>query len=147
MTTPGQRPGMALKQAEQAMVRAKSAALKPSGVTLAQYVALVELDRQPGITGAALARACLVTPQAMMVVLKTLEEQGLIVRSPHPRHPSVLELRMTDAGQEALATARRLAEPVERRVLGSFSADELEILGALLTRWAQAFDAARPGRS
>jgi DNA-binding MarR family transcriptional regulator len=83
----------------------------------------------------------------MMVVLKTLEEQGLIVRSPHPRHPSVLELRMTDAGQEALATARRLAEPVERQVLGSFSADELEILGALLTRWAQAFDAARPGRS
>jgi DNA-binding MarR family transcriptional regulator len=147
MTTPGQRPGMALKQAEQAMVRAKSAALKPSGVTLAQYVALVELDRQPGITGAALARACLVTPQAMMVVLKTLEEQGLIVRSPHPRHPSVLELRMTDAGQEALATARRLAEPVERQVLGSFSADELEILGTLLTRWAQAFDAARPGRS
>jgi DNA-binding MarR family transcriptional regulator len=147
MTAPSQRPGMALKQAEQAMVRAKSAALKPSGVTLAQYVALVELDRQPGITGAALARASLVTPQAMMVVLKTLEEQGLIVRSPHPRHPSVLELRMTDAGQEALATARRLAEPVERRVLGSFSADELEILGALLTRWAQAFDAARPGRS
>jgi DNA-binding MarR family transcriptional regulator len=56
MTTPSQRPGMALKQAEQAMVRAKSAALKPSGLTLAQYVALVELDAQPGITGAALAR-------------------------------------------------------------------------------------------
>jgi len=52
------------------MVRAKSAALKPSGLTLAQYVAVVELDAQPGITGAALARASLVTPQAMMVVLK-----------------------------------------------------------------------------
>jgi DNA-binding MarR family transcriptional regulator len=146
-TAPDQRPGRALKQAEQAMVRAKSAALKPSGVTLAQYVALVELDRQPGITGAALARASLVTPQAMMVVLKSLEEQGLIGRAPHPRHPSVLELRMTDAGQEALAAARRLAEPVERQVLGSFSADELEVLGALLARWTQAFEAARPGRS
>jgi DNA-binding MarR family transcriptional regulator len=146
-TAPDQRPGMALKQAEQAMVRVKSAALKPSGVTLAQYVALVELDGQPGITGAALARASLVTPQAMMVVLKSLEEQGLIVRAPHPRHPSVLELRMTDAGQEALAAARRLAEPVERQVLGSFSADELEVLGALLARWAQAFEAARPARS
>jgi DNA-binding MarR family transcriptional regulator len=55
-TAPDQRPGTALKRAEQAMVRVKSAALKPSGVTLAQYVALVELDQQPGITGAALAR-------------------------------------------------------------------------------------------
>jgi DNA-binding MarR family transcriptional regulator len=147
MTTPNQRPGMVLKQAEQAMVRAKSAALKPSGVTLAQYVALVQLDQQPGITGAALARASLVTPQAMMVVLRTLEEQGLIVRSPHPRHPSVLELRITAAGQETLAEARRLAEPVEQQVLGSFSADELKILDGLLTRWAKAFDATRPGRS
>ena len=48
----GQRIGMVLKRAEQAMLRAKSAALKPVGLTLAQYVALTELDRQPGITGA-----------------------------------------------------------------------------------------------
>jgi DNA-binding MarR family transcriptional regulator len=89
------------------VVRAKSAALKPSGLTLAQYVALVELDAQPGITGAALARASLVTPQAMMVVLKALEEHALIVRSPHPRHPTVLELGITDPGREALAAARR----------------------------------------
>jgi DNA-binding MarR family transcriptional regulator len=146
MTTPSQRPGMALKQAEQAMVRAKSAALKPSGLTLAQYVALVELDAQPGITGAALARASLVTPQAMMVVLKALDEQGLVVRSPHPRHPNVLELHLTDAGAEALAAARQLADPLERRVLASFSAAELGVLGALLTRWADAFEEARPDR-
>jgi DNA-binding MarR family transcriptional regulator len=147
MTIPSQRPGVALKRAEQAMVRAKSAALKPSGLTLAQYVALVELDHQPGITGAALARASLVTPQAMMVVLKSLEEQGLIARSPHPRHPSVLELSITQAGHEALAAARDLAEPVERQVIESFSAVELEVLGGLLSRWAQAFEQARPAQA
>jgi hypothetical protein len=66
MPTPAdQRIGMVLKRAEQALLRAKSAALKPAGLTLAQYVAL---DRQPGITGATLARASLVTPQAIMVV-------------------------------------------------------------------------------
>jgi hypothetical protein len=52
----GQRLGRVLKRAEQALLRAKSAALKPAGLTLAQYVALTELDRQPGITGASLAR-------------------------------------------------------------------------------------------
>jgi DNA-binding MarR family transcriptional regulator len=141
MSTPaGQRIGMVLKRAEQAMLRAKSAALKPAGLTLAQYVALAELDRQPGITGAALARACLVTPQAMMVVLKSLEEQGLIVRSPHPRHPNVLELHITDAGFEVLDAGRRRAEPVERRVTDTFSPEELQALAALLTRWIQALD-------
>jgi len=131
---------MVLKRAEQAMLRAKSAALKPAGLTLAQYVALAELDRQPGITGATLARACLVTPQAMMVVLKSLEEQGLIVRSPHPRHPNVLELHITDAGFEVLDAGRRRAEPVERRVTDTFSPEELQALAALLTRWTEALD-------
>jgi DNA-binding MarR family transcriptional regulator len=141
MSTPaGQRIGIVLKRAEQAMLRAKSAALKPAGLTLAQYVALAELDRQPGITGATLARACLVTPQAMMVVLKSLEEQGLIVRSPHPRHPNVLELHITDAGFEVLDAGRRRAEPVERRVTDTFSPEELQALAALLTRWIQALD-------
>jgi len=135
-----QRIGMVLKKAEQAMLRARSAALKPVGLTLAQYVALAELDRQPGITGATLARACLVTPQAVMVVLKSLEEQGLIVRSPHPRHPNVLELRITDTGREILDAARHSVEPVERRVTGAFSLGELEVLGALLTRWIEALD-------
>jgi DNA-binding MarR family transcriptional regulator len=137
-----QRLGMILKRAEQAMLRAKSAVLKPVGLTLAQYVALVELDRQPGITAASLARTCLVTPQAMMVVLKTMEEQGLVSRSAHARHPNVLELRITDVGREALHAARERVLPVERRVLDAFSSKELEALRALLCRFIEAFDAA-----
>lgn len=135
------RLGMILKRAEQAMLRAKSAALKPVGLTLAQYVALVELEHQPGITGAALARASLVTPQAMMVVLKSLEDQGLISRAPHPRHPNVLEVHTTDAGREVLAAARDRVDPVERRLLDAFSAGERVALGALLARWIDALEA------
>jgi DNA-binding MarR family transcriptional regulator len=129
-----------LKRAEQALMRAKGAALKPVGLTLPQYVALSELDREPGVTGAALARASLVTPQAMMVVLKSLEEQGLIARSPHPRHPNVLELRITDAGSEALAAGLERVEPLERRVINAFLPDELEMLNELLARWIEAIE-------
>jgi DNA-binding MarR family transcriptional regulator len=138
---PGQGLGRVLKRAEQALLRAKSAALKPAGLTLGQYVALTELHRQPDITAASLARASLVTPQAMMVVLKSLEEQGLIVRSPHPRHPNVLELRLTDPGREAMDDGRQRVEPVERRVIGAFSPEELDVLAALLTRWIEAVEA------
>jgi DNA-binding MarR family transcriptional regulator len=137
-TTSDQRLGRALKQAEQELLRAKGAALKPVGLTLPQYVALSELDREPGVTGATLARSSLVTPQAMMVVLKALEEQGLITRTPHPRHPNVLELHITGAGREALDAGRQQVQPVERRVVSAFSSNELELLGDLLARWTEA---------
>jgi DNA-binding MarR family transcriptional regulator len=134
------RLGMLVKRAEQAMIRAKSAALKLVGLTPAQYVALVELDQQPGITAATLARACLVTPQAMMILLKTMEQQGLIGRSLHPRHANVLELHMTDVGREALQAARERVDPIEQRVFDAFSAKDLAILRGLLSRFIDAFE-------
>ncbi|HWX05588.1 MAG TPA: MarR family transcriptional regulator [Bradyrhizobium sp.] len=134
-----ERLGMLVKRAEQAMVRAKSAALKSVGLTPSQYVALFELDQQSGITAATLARACLVTPQAMMILLKTMEQQGLITRSSHPRHPSVLELHMTEVGREALHAARDRVDPIERRVFGAFSPKELIAFREFLSRFIEAF--------
>jgi DNA-binding MarR family transcriptional regulator len=133
---------MLVKRAEQAMIRAKSAALKFVGLTPAQYVALVELDQQPGITAATLARTCLVTPQAMMILLKTMEQQGLINRSPHPRHPNVLELHMTDVGREALQAAHARVDPIEQGVFGVFSKRDLGVFRELLSRFIDAFDKA-----
>jgi DNA-binding MarR family transcriptional regulator len=134
------RLGMLVKRAEQAMIRAKSAALKLVGLTAAQYVALVELDQQPGVTAATLARACLVTPQAMMILLKTMEQQDLISRSSHPRHPNVLELHMTDVGREALQAARERVDPIEQHVFDAFSAKDLAALRGLLSRFIDAFE-------
>jgi DNA-binding MarR family transcriptional regulator len=136
-----ERLGMLVKRAEQAMVRAKSAALKSVGLTPSQYVALFELDQQPGITAATLARACLVTPQAMMILLKTMEQQGLISRSSHPRHPSVLELHMTEVGREALHSGRERVDPIERRVFGAFSPKDMTAFRAFLSRFIEAFEA------
>jgi DNA-binding MarR family transcriptional regulator len=134
------RLGMLVKRAEQAMIRTKSAALKFVGLTPAQYVALVELDQQPGVTAASLARACLVTPQAMMILLKTMEQQGLIDRSSHPRHPNVLELHMTDVAREALQAARDRVDPIEQRVFDVFSTKDLAVFRGLLSRFIDAFD-------
>jgi DNA-binding MarR family transcriptional regulator len=77
----------------------------------------------------------------MMVVLKSLDEQGLVARSPHPRHPNVLELHITASGREALDEGRQRVEPVERRVADAFSAEELDLLATLLTRWIEAIEA------
>ena len=134
------RLGMLVKRAEQAMVRAKSNALKFVGLTPAQYVALHELDAQPGITAATLARLCLVSPQAIMILLKSMEQQALIARFFHPRHANVLELHMSDAGREALHAARERIEPMEARVFGAFSAKEIATFREYLSRFADAFE-------
>jgi DNA-binding MarR family transcriptional regulator len=130
--------GKLLKRSELTLLRAKSAAVKTVGLTLSQYVALAELAQRPGLTGAELARACLVSPQAMMVVLKAMEEQGLILRTPHPLHQSVLEIHLTSVGREALSAAGKHAEPIERRITKALSKQELETLRALLLRCIEA---------
>ncbi|MGO9487533.1 MAG: MarR family winged helix-turn-helix transcriptional regulator [Solirubrobacteraceae bacterium] len=133
--------GKLLKRSEQTLLRAKSSALKETGLTLPQYVALAELDQHPGITAAELARACLVSPQAMMVALKGMQEQGLVERHPHPRHRTVLEIHLTAVGREALHTGRELVEPIEQQIAHSMSPAETATLRELLTRCIGALNA------
>src|SRR5436190_1549742 len=91
-----ERLGSHIKRAEQALNATKHAVLKPAGLTVAQYAALLYLAERPGISAAALARACGVTPPTMNTVLKNLQERGLIERTPHEWHKNVLEIRLTD---------------------------------------------------
>ncbi|MEU6016379.1 MarR family transcriptional regulator [Streptomyces sp. NPDC047515] len=111
-----------------------SAALKGTGLTVAQYAALFALADNPGISGAALARTCLVTPQAMAAVLKHLDERGLVVRSAHQRHQKMLETRLTEAGHETLRRADERAVRIERRLADEFTPQEREVLRGLLAR-------------
>lgn len=135
---PEERLGMDLKRVEQELMAAKHAAVKVAGLTVPQYAALFALSGSPGISGAALARACLVTPQAMTVVLKNLEERGLVERTPHQWHRNVLETRLTDEGRNALETADERAVAIERRLAEEFTPEERATLRSLLVRCAEA---------
>ncbi|MEV5603960.1 MarR family transcriptional regulator [Streptomyces sp. NPDC052299] len=139
--TAGERLGLDIKRAEQALMAAKSAALKDADLTVAQYAALLALSDSPGISGAALARACLVTPQAMAGVLKHLEERGLIARSAHPYHQKMLETRLTDAGAAALRSADERAVRIERRIADALTPRERDTLRDLLARCVTAIRA------
>lgn len=132
--TAGERLGADIKRAEQALMAAKSAALRGADLGVAQYAALFALADNPGMSGAALARACLVTPQAMAAVLKHLEERGLIVRSAHPWHQKMMETRLTEAGARTLRLADEQAVRIERRIADEFSPEERDTLRELLAR-------------
>lgn len=132
--TADERLGMDIKRTEQALMAAKSAALKGVGLTVAQYAALFVLAENPGISAAALARTCLVTPQAMAAVLKNLEERGLVTRSAHPWHQKMLETRLTDTGRETARLADEQAVRIERRLADEFTPQERDTLRGLLAR-------------
>jgi DNA-binding MarR family transcriptional regulator len=129
-----ERLGLHIKRVEQELMAAKHAALRPLGLTVPQYVALYTLDDQPGLSAAALARACLVTPQTIATVLANLEAKGLITRQPHPWHRKVVEVRLTQDGRGLLAEADAKAVAIERRIADGFSPEERALLIDLLAR-------------
>lgn len=141
-----ERIGSHLKRAEQALNGAKHAALKPSGLTVPQYAALLRLADNPGMSAAALARACAVTPPTMNTVLKNLRERGLIERTPHEWHRNVLETRLTAEGEKVLADADERAVKVERGLAAEFTEAERDTLIELLGRCVGFLEAARTAR-
>ncbi|MFE3786637.1 MarR family winged helix-turn-helix transcriptional regulator [Streptomyces goshikiensis] len=138
-----ERIGSHIKRAEQALLAAKNGALKPAGVTVPQYAALLWLSEKPGISAAALARLCGVTPPTMNTVLKNLQERGLIERTPHEWHRNVLETRLTEEGDAVMRRADTDAVRVERALAAVFSDEERELLIALLGRCARVLDEQR----
>lgn len=140
---PEERIGSHVKRAEQALLAAKNTALKPAGVTVPQYAALLWLAEKPGISAAALSRLCGVTPPTMNTVLKNLQERGFIERTPHEWHRNVLETRLTEEGRAVMEQADTGAVRVERTLAAAFSAEEREQLVALLGRCAEVLDALR----
>ncbi|MGH3432196.1 MAG: MarR family winged helix-turn-helix transcriptional regulator [Thermocrispum sp.] len=136
-----ERLGSDIKRVEQELMRAKSGAVRPAGLTVPQYAALFVLQDNAGISAAELARKCLVTPQTMTTVLRGLEAAGLVERSQHPWHRNVLETRLTPDGLAALDRADVRAAAIERRLEAEFSSAERDQLRALLARCSQVLTA------
>lgn len=136
-----ERLGFHVKRVEQELMALKHAALRPTGLTVPQYTALLLLDGQEGISGAALARGCMVTPQTMSTILANLQTKGLVERTQHPWHRNVLETRLTEAGRKALDIADAAATTIEERLRAEFTDLEREQLITLLARCSTALSA------
>ena len=119
---------------------AKSDALREVGLTVAQYASLLALRDNPGISGAGLARTCLVTPQASAAVLKTLEGKGLIRRTQDDWSRNTRPNRLTSAGERLVERADALAGAIEQRIFDTFTEAEREKLRELLVRFRGALD-------
>jgi len=118
-------------------------ALRPNGLTSAQLHILAALEREPGISGARLARNCQVTPQTTQVLLRGIEAVGWIVRAKHPENDRILLAELTPAGQRILERSRASLGDTYREMLRGFSGSEIQMLEALLCRCAANLESRR----
>jgi DNA-binding MarR family transcriptional regulator len=112
------------------------ATLRPHNLYGPQYGVLSVLARDPGSSGADLARACNITPQAMNGVLVTLEREGLVERHPHPTHGRILQVTLTEEGQRRLEAAAPAVREIEAAIEASFAPDEIAAIKAWLVESA-----------
>jgi len=97
-------------------------------------------DKSSGLSGAELANRAGVTPQSISTAIGSLLERGLVVRTPHPTHGRVLEVRITAEGTRLLERARAAAKTVEDRALAQLSAEEHDQLSSLIHKVMQTLD-------
>jgi DNA-binding MarR family transcriptional regulator len=105
--------------------------LRDHGLTSPQFGVLSVLVADPGLSAADLARAAMVTPQAINLLIGTLEREGLIRRQKHPTHGRVLQLFPTAAGVQRVHGAYPAVIALEDRIAQHLSPRQL----ATIKQW------------
>jgi DNA-binding MarR family transcriptional regulator len=111
-----------LRQAQAATRLRLERRLADLGVTPPQFAVLTMLKDYPGLSGADLARVALLTPQTVGVIIRNLERNGAIRKTPHPVHGRVLQWTLTRRGGTLLGQCRRHAQALERRLMQGLGA-------------------------
>ena len=96
-----------LRQAQAAARLTLERALDDLGITPPQFAVLTMLRAYPGLSGADLARVALLTPQTVGVIIRNLERDGAIRKTPHPVHGRVLQWSLTRRGGTLLDKSRQ----------------------------------------
>ncbi|UGA46619.1 MarR family transcriptional regulator [Bradyrhizobium quebecense] len=125
-----------LRQAHAASRLSMERALAQLGVTSPQFVVLTMLKAYPGLSGADLARVALLTPQTVSVIIRNLERDGAIRKTPHPVHGRVLQWTLTSHGTALLEKCRHIAQAQERRLAASLDGKSEQIVRQWLSKIA-----------
>lgn len=98
--------------------------LDPLEVAFPEYLCMRVLAKFPGQSNADLARALSVSPQAMNMVLRGLEDRGLVSRPPSVSSGRSLPAQLTREGAEVLARTDAGVQAAERRLMANLTDQE-----------------------
>jgi DNA-binding MarR family transcriptional regulator len=129
--------GYLVKRVQQGLRRRCDAALKPTGLSMAQYAALRALDEHPDASAAELARLCFVTRQSLQELLTGLRTAGLVETVDAPPRGRARALRLTRRGVRQLKAADDAVFGVEALMLQDISAGTRRSVAEALIRCAE----------
>jgi len=128
--------GYLLRQAHAAVRLTMERTLADLGVTSPQFAVLTMLKAYPGLSGADVARLTFLTPQTVGVIIRNLERDGAIAKTPHPVHGRMLMWMLTRRGTRLLDNCRRRALAQERRLSAGLNASSQRIVRRWLSKIA-----------
>ncbi|WP_411125341.1 MarR family winged helix-turn-helix transcriptional regulator [Streptomyces sp. x-19] len=132
--------GYLIKRAQAALRAAMDKVLRAHGLTVPQYSTLELLALHPGLSNADLARATFVTRQSGNVVLRGLQEAGLITRPATADHGRARPTHLTEEGHRRLAAVQEAVYAVEQRMVDAIPPQRLPALLTDLERLASALE-------
>jgi DNA-binding MarR family transcriptional regulator len=98
--------------------------LEPLEVAFPEYLCMRVLSKYPGHSNAELARALNVSPQAMNMVLRGLEDRGLVSRPASVSSGRSLPALLTRDGEELLKRTDAGVRAAEDRLMANLTAEQ-----------------------
>ena len=112
-----------------------AAVLDPLEVAFPEYLCMRALSKYPGHSNADLARALYVSPQAMNMVLRGLQDRGLVSRPASVPSGRSLPAQLTRDGEELLKRTDAGVRAAEQKLMANLTDEERDqfkrTLGAL----------------
>jgi DNA-binding MarR family transcriptional regulator len=134
------RPGFMIRRVHQIAVALFIEETGKLGVTNRQYGILFVLNHRPGIDQISVANLLGLDRSTTGMVLKKLEQDGLVVRSIGAHDRRRHSLRLTRAGEKLLSELAEPARKAKDRVLSAFTPREKKLFLALLDKFTRAFN-------
>ncbi|HXO80010.1 MAG TPA: MarR family winged helix-turn-helix transcriptional regulator [Mycobacterium sp.] len=129
--------GYLVKRVQQGLRRRCDLALKPTGLSMAQYSTLRALHEHPEASAAELARMCFVTRQSLQDVLSGLRAAGLVETANAPPRGRARSLELTRLGSQRLGAAHDAVFAVEAVMLQGISTRDRRTVAEALLRCAE----------
>jgi DNA-binding MarR family transcriptional regulator len=107
-------------------------AMRANGVTATQAGVLTQLRQSPGLSSSDIARRLILTPQAVVAAVASLEKLALIERTDDPTHGRIRRCFLTDEGEQVAKACEAAAGGVEATLLAAFDAPQRQAFADLL---------------
>jgi DNA-binding MarR family transcriptional regulator len=129
--------GYLMKRVQQSLRRRCDAALRPTGLSMAQYAALRALADLPDASASELARRCFVTRQSLQDLLTGLRSAGLVTDAPTAPRGRARALALTASGRKRLAAGDAAVDAVDVAMVDGLTQPERNRLAAMLVQCAE----------